>query len=406
MGILEKVKQLLGLKEIPRERVSVEPVSVYVPNVSSVQSKFIDPRYPREFLLELEKLILTNPDLAHAHQIFLDLAATDIDIFVDTDEGREEVEKLNESLNLENLARLLLSQLIINGAISLEWIVKEDLTGVEKAVRVPVSTVYFVYDEEKDEFQPYQYVPPKDPIKLNPATYKYYPLLTLDGSPYGIPPFIAAFSVVETQQAIMENLKAFAEKMGLIGFVDISVPPPQRLPGETEIEYQKRLKEYLEENADLFKEQIQKGIALHYDTTKVEYKEIAGIATSRELIDLVEQWMVSASKMQPSLLGRTTGSTETWATIAYEQFVRQLKNMQNLCKEAIEYGLKLHLTLAGAPFSELEVRFSPPPSLSPEKEAQSRKLDADRIVELAQAGLITSEEARKELGYDPEEVED
>jgi len=406
MGILEKVKELLGIKEVPKERVSVEPVSVYVPKLSSLQSRFIDPRYPRDFLPELEKLILTNPDLAHAHQIFLDLSATDLDIFVDTEEGREEIERLNEKINFENLSRLLLSQLIINGAISLEWIVKEDLSGIEKAVRVPVSTIYFVYDEETDEFQPYQYVPPKDPIKLNPATYKYYPLLTLDGSPYGIPPFVAVFSTVEIQQAVMDNLKAFAEKMGLIGFVDISIPPPQRLPGETEIEYQKRLKEYLEENAELFKEQIQKGIALHYDSTKVEYKEIAGITTSRELIDLVEQWMVSASKMQPSLLGRTTGSTETWATIAYEQFVRQLKNMQNLCKEALEYGLKLHLLLAGVSFSELEVRFSPPPSLSPEKDAQAKKLEADRIVELIGANLLTEEEARKELGYDTNEVDD
>jgi len=110
MGVLEKIKKLLGIEQkIERGRVSVEPISVLVPKVSSIQARFINPRYPREFLLELERLVLTNPDLSHAHQIFLDLAATDIDVIVDTEEGRSEIEKFNEEFNLQNFSRLLIS---------------------------------------------------------------------------------------------------------------------------------------------------------------------------------------------------------------------------------------------------------------------------------------------------------
>ncbi|MEO2083418.1 MAG: hypothetical protein ABGX12_05305, partial [Desulfurobacteriaceae bacterium] len=66
MGILESIKKLL--RKV-KGRVSIEPVSVNVPKTNYLPSKFINPRYPREYLLELERLVMTNPDLAHAHQI-------------------------------------------------------------------------------------------------------------------------------------------------------------------------------------------------------------------------------------------------------------------------------------------------------------------------------------------------
>ena len=405
-NILDKVKQLFNRdkKDIPKKRQTIEPVSIYYPNTTTTQSKLINPRFPYEYLTELETLVLTNPDLAHAHQIFLDLANRGFDIIVDKN-IQEEVQKFAEKIKIKQLSRQLFNQLILYGAVSLEWIIEPNLNGIKKAVRVPVWTIRFIYDEKQEEFIPYQWLPPKEPIKLSPLTYQYVPLLTLDGSPYGIPPFIAFFTVKDIQEEFLEEVKAITKKLGLIGFVDIKIPQPPKLSGETEIEYRKRLLQQLEEEAPLYQKQIQKGIAIHYDGTEIDFKDIPDSSISKDMIEMIERYSVSATKMQPSLLGRTTGSTETWATIAYEQFVSQLEDFQNVVKEVLEHGLKLHLTLKGLEWEILEVQFTPPPSLNPEKEEQAKKTKADRVIALLQAGLITEEEGRKELGYNPEEID-
>lgn len=405
MNIFDKIKQIFGFskEEISKQRQTIEPVSLYYRQTNTTQAKLLNPRFPYEYLTELENLVLTNPDLAHAHQIFLDLASRRFDIIAD-ENIKEEVENFIEKIKIRQLSRQLFNQLILYGAVSLEWVIEPDFNGIKKAIRVPVWTIRFLYDEKEDRFVPYQYLPPEEPIRLSPLTYQYIPLLTLDGSPYGIPPFIAAFAVKDIQEEILEEIKAVAKKLGLLGFIDVKIPQPPKLSGETEIEYRQRLIKQLQEEAPAYQEQIQKGVVIHYDGTEINFKEIPNASIGKDMIEIIEQFAVSSTKMQPSLLGRTTGSTETWATIGYEQFVSQLDDLQNIVKEVLEYGLKLHLTLKGLDYETLEVRFEPPPSLNPEKEEQAKKIRTDRVISELQNNLITPEEARKQLGYNPQEI--
>jgi hypothetical protein len=401
MGLFAFLKNLLGKKEIPKERVSIEPVSAFVPQTDLVSAKLIDPRYPREFLLKLERAVLTNPDLAHAHQIFLDLVNTDAKVWVEPNDEtlKGEVETLLGKLRIDDLKRQLFNQVILYGALSAEIVPNEELTEVEKVVRVPVPTVYFAYNKEEDKWEPYQWVGGKQ-IKLNPYTYVYKPLLTLDGSPYGIPPFLAALTIVDTQEEVIKELKNLAKKIGLLGFVDISIPVPPQLSGETETEYRKRLQEILTEEAQRINEQITKGVIVHYDSTEVEFKDISASDLGKGIIDQIEMWLLSGAKLQPSVIGRTTGSTETWATVAYTQFVRQLKNIQQLVADFLEYLIGFRLTLRGLEFQKVSVDFEDPPELNPKLNEEAKLVKAQRVIALYQAGLITEEEARKELGYD------
>ena len=78
--------------------------------------------------------------------------------------------------------------------------------------------------------------------------------------------------------------------------------------------------------------------------------------------------------------------------------------MQQLVEDVLEYFIGLHLTLRGMGFKHLEVEFEEPPDLNPKLTEEAQKVRADRVIALYQAGLITEEEARKELGYNPQEV--
>jgi hypothetical protein len=400
MGIFENIVK--KIKKGNAKKTSLEPINIYLPKTSNVESRLIQPRFPYEYLLELERIIMTNPDLAHAHQVFLDLSNTELKIKAE-EKTKNQILQFYKEINIEKLKTHFFNQIILYGAISHEWIVKDDLTGIKDSKIVPIWTIRFAYHEESDTFIPYQFLPPKDTIRMNENTYQYIPLLTLDGSPYGIPPFVSVFAVNDTYEEIIHEIANLATKTGMIGFIDMEITPPARASGETDKEWRDRVREFMVSEADAAQSMIQKGLIIHTSNTKVNYKEIPSSSIGKDITDMLEKWVISSAKMQPSLLGRTTGSTETWAYIAYEQFVRQLKNIQSKVESVIEYGTKLHLLLNNNT-EDFTVEFDKPPELDPEKEAKAGRERAIKLKTLLDAGIIEKEEARKEIGYDPKEA--
>ena len=387
--LFEKIRR--GLKPA---RQSIEPVTAVLPKTKDIRSRLIDPRFPRSALLEIERAVFTNPVLSQIHNLVINLANTGH--IVEADEGiKEEISKLAEKLNTDSLVNSLFSQIILYGCISAEVVVSEKLDGIEKIHRVHPANVYFLYDEESDSFKPYQVVADKT-IELNPNTYLYIPLLTIDGSPYAIPPMLSALSLVDTTENLIQELKSLANKIGLLGFLDISFPELPRSPAETETEYQKRAREFLQNTAQDIAENINKGILLHFEGTKVEFKDISTNASGlKEVMSLTEKWLIEGAKGQPALLGFSEGLTETWATVSLHIFISQLKNYQRLVERFLEYVYKLHLILAGYSFDDINVSFAEPPNFRAKEEEEARKLRVEWVIQLLQAGVIDIQTAKQ-----------
>ena len=407
MAILDWIKKLFNTETInksaiPTSRQSIEPIKPFTPQTLEARFKFIYPRYPREYLFLIEKAVVANPLLSQAHNLFITLANTGHEVIVqgkDKEKASKELEELASTINTDHLINQLLSQIVISGAISAEIVVKEDLSGIQKIALVPTSTIYFVYNPETDEYEPYQWVALTDPIKLNTKTYKYIPLLTMDGSPYAIPPLLASLSVVETFEEFINELKGLAKKIGLLGFLDIKFPPLPKAPSETEAEYQERLRAFLEKIGEDISSNINKGIFLHYDGTEAEFKEITSNAAGvKEIIELAERLAIEGAKLQPSLIGFSTGYTETWSSVALLTFSNQLQSMQTLVKRFLEYTYKLHLALKGFDIDDVDVEFEELPDFNPDKKAEAELKKAQYITTLLQNNIITVEEAREWLG--------
>ncbi|MFZ8785018.1 hypothetical protein [Thermocrinis sp.] len=412
MDLVRYLKRLfrsekVNLADLPKARVSVQAEKVLTPKTLDVRYKFVNPKYPREWLNVIAKAVVANPILSQVHNLTINLANTGHTVQVegkDAEKAREELKELAFLLNTDHLINQLIAQINISGAISAEVVVDEKLQGVKKVVFVPASTVYFVYNEETDEYEPYQWVGNAEPIKLNTATYKYLPLLTLEDSPYAIPPFLASLSIVEVVENMIAELKGLAQKIGLIGFLDVKFPPLAKAPNETETEYQERALRWLENIAQQISENMAKGIFLHFDGTEAEFKEISPNAGGiREIIDLAEKWLIEGAKSQPAVLGFSTGYTETWATVALHVFSAQLQNIQRLVRRFLEFTYRLHLMLRGFDIDDVNIIFNPLPDFEPQKKAEARLKEVQRIVQLLQAGIIDIETAKKELGYGPEE---
>ncbi len=387
--LFEKIRR--GLKPA---RQSIEPITAVLPKTNDRRSRLIDPRFPRSALLEIERAVFTNPVLSQIHNLVINLANTGHS--VEADEGtKEEISKLAEKLNTDSLVNSLFSQIILYGCISAEVVVSEKLDSIERIHRVHPANVYFLYDEESDSFKPYQVVADKT-IELNPNTYLYIPLLTVDGSPYAIPPMLSALSLVDTTDNLIQELKSLANKVGLLGFLDISFPELQRSPAETEVEYQKRAREFLQNTAQDIAENISKGILLHFEGTQVEFKDISTNASGlKEVMSITEKWLIEGAKGQPALLGFSEGLTETWATVSLHIFISQLKNYQRLVERFLEYVYKLHLTLAGYGFDDINVSFTEPPNFKAKEEEEVKKLRVEWVIQLLQAGVIDLQTAKQ-----------
>jgi hypothetical protein len=409
MNLVRYLKRLFGfekanLAELPKTRVSIQLEKIFSPKTLDVQYRFVNPKYPRDWLNTIAKAVVANPILSQVHNLVINLANTGHIVQVegkDAEKAKAELEELAFLLNTDHLVNQLIAQINISGAISAEVVVAENLQGIKNIVFVPAYTVYFVYNEETDEYEPYQWVGTANPIKLNPITYKYLPLLTLEDSPYAIPPFLASLSIVEVVESMITELKGLAQKIGLIGFLDVKFPPLAKAPNETETEYQERALKWLENIAQQVVENMSKGVFLHYDGTEAEFKEISPNAGGiREIIDLVEKWLIEGAKSQPAVLGFSTGYTETWATVALHVFSAQLENIQRLVKRFLEFVYRLHLMLKGFDIDDVNIIFNPLPDFEPQKKAEARLKEAQRIATLLQAGVIDVDTAKKELGYE------
>jgi hypothetical protein len=409
MDLVRYLKRLFGfekanLAELPKTRVSIQPEKIFSPKTLDVRYRFVNPKYPREWLNTIAKAVIANPILSQVHNLVINLANTGHIVQVegkDAEKAKAELEELAFLLNTDHLINQLVAQINISGAISAEVVVAENLQGIKKVVFVPAYTVYFVYNEETDEYEPYQWVGTANPIKLNPMTYKYLPLLTLEDSPYAIPPFLASLSIVEVVESMITELKGLAQKIGLIGFLDVKFPPLAKAPNETETEYQERALKWLENIAQQVVENMSKGVFLHYDGTEAEFKEISPNAGGiREIIDLAEKWLIEGAKSQPAILGFSTGYTETWATVALHVFSAQLANIQRLVRRFLEFVYRLHLMLKGFDIDDVNIIFNPLPDFEPQKKAEARLKEAQRIATLLQAGVIDVDTAKKELGYE------
>ena len=191
-----------------------------------------------------------------------------------------------------------------------------------------------------------------------------------------------------------------ARKLGLLGFLDIQFPHVQKAPNETEVEYQNRQKQFLQNVAQDVANNITQGVFLHFEGTKAEFKDISNGngREVKEIIELLERWTIEGAKSQPALLGFSTGYTETWATVALHTFISQLQSIQNIIKRFLEYTYRLHVVLKGYDVDDVKIIFNDLPDFQPQNKAQADLFEAQKLVQLLQAGIISVEEARKELG--------
>ncbi|MCC7308317.1 MAG: hypothetical protein IT173_12180 [Acidobacteria bacterium] len=383
----------------------------------------VSPVIDFEMLKTLKCLWLYNPDVSQYVANIVNLGNPGHSIAVDAASdaiAEKAVERLNESasriyrhgVGVDGLLNQYLASVAWSGAISSEDVVNFAAGRVEKVVLVPVEQIRFRYNAERDEYEAFQQSANfvrrevRDHsfglIRLNPETYKYFALATVENSPYAKPPATAAVeAIVEGQRPLMENIRYMAQKIGLMGLVSASVVAPPRKPGETDAEYQARATKYLSAVKGALDGNFNKGLLVTFRDQKIEHTPVAtGAQGVYDVNRMSEEQVFSGLHAMPGFHGRTDATTETFADVVYYLLTAQVQNMQRVVRRRQERTYMLDLRLGGIDVDAVSLVFNKAHSRNALDEARTEELRFKTVLEKIQAGAISPDEGANELGLD------
>lgn len=369
----------------------------------------INPLIPYEFLDFLEELVLTNPDFSQTVKRTVQLGNTghyvEFDGLKDSmqEKATESIENMAASIfqpsaGMDGLVNVLFRQILVKGAISCEFVPSNKFDRIDKVVMVPVKSIRFHFDGSN--FLPFQMVNGRN-VPLNTNQYMYVPLLQQENSPYGIPPFLSAMNLAFLQKDSLNDVKNIIRKYGLLGFVFAKRKLPFNESNMAPEEFQAYLRRDLQNFADNFRKNFSSGAAVAYDDVDISHHTITNDAKgATDIFQLVEQQIASGLDIDPSLLGRTYSTTETYAGVVYHAFLANLSNIRRLVKRVLEKIYYQHLLFQGFNLKRVTVSFNPDRALDPKAEIEATKLEVETVLLKLNAGIIDLDTAARELGYE------
>lgn len=385
------------------------------------QVTFISPGYISEYIPIIRKLYWINPDLGVAVNDMVQLTNTGHRVKFDAGESSEEQEQMR--LHLENkqyewgdgvagmngLINKMIAQIWIAGALSNEWVVNNDKTGVSHLALVNPESIRFQWNKKKLRFFPYQKQDSnigenigEKYVKLNPYTFKYFGLNGDTDIPYGIPPYLTAMNALSTQADMDKNIRYIMKQIGLLGFIQLLMDKPGQRVGESDEQYTTRLISVLSQAKDNVIEGIKDGIVVGYQEDhlfefQATTKNLLGVS---DLYNLNEIQVANGLKMASEFIGAGIKGSETGINIIFTKMLSQLQNVQKIVSANLKYGYTLELKLAGYNFKNLRVEFGPSTITDELKFQQSQEYKIRNVYNKYMAGVIGMQQMADELGYD------
>lgn len=420
INITRKAPENNTRKALPAGRTSIAPGSnSFIPTENGFEIML--PDYYLALIPYIRSLVSTNQNMSQALSNIVELGNTGHSIKFDASVSAEQIVKMQQHIearrknwavskpNVDGIVDRMFRQIMVSGALSVEWIPKNDLTGIKRIAMVNPETIRWGYDGKKDEYQPFQTVEGKvvnsstnNLITLNTNTYQYYAINGDTDIPYGIPPYLSALGPLNTQKKMMDNINFLIEQVGLAGFLEMLMEKPEREGDEAWDKYYARLDKFLDDAKARVTLGFRDGVSVGYkEDTEFKFhataKSFGGV---NEFFILNELLFGSGLNMDMSMMGRNYGSSEAQITIVFTKLLSQLNTIQQLVAACLEYGYTLELRLAGFQFKTLNVQFNPSTALDELKYQQAEEIRIRNYNQLYADGIISQEQYAQGVGYE------
>lgn len=377
----------------------------------------VSPSFRVEVIELIRKLYKVNPDISKALQDTFQLANTGhrIEFPNNTD---EESDKMRDHLRevtanwsnytngIDGLVTRMIVQCMISGAISVEGVPNDDLSGLSTILFVKPENIVFKR-EANGVYQPYQrnlqwYNNGQEYIKLNTQTYRYVSMYNDTDEPYGIPPFMAALDSVKSQADMKINMKHIMENAGMLGFLEALIEKPVQTASESVDRYERRLNKNLHALKVRLKEGMKDGLIVGYK----EDCEFKMNSTTKDMDNIDKPWTINQQSIanglgiNSSLIGVSTSTTEGGAGINLSTLLSQLKNIQNMVRFVLEFIYSLELRLAGFNNKGITITWYPATVSDDVKIQQANQYKVQNLHNMYTDGVISLTDYAQAMGYD------
>lgn len=379
------------------------------------QLDIIKPDFFIESIPYIRKLYKVNEDVGLALFDSIQLTNTGHEIKFDPSVPAEQQDKMRAHLKdvttnwhpgsagIDGLINKWIAQIYVSGALSEEWVVNKDMTGIDYNTLVDPETIRF-YRDNRGRYRPLQKpnkLVGKDYIKLNENTYSYRGLFSDSDTPYGVPPFLSALKAIDTQKDMKDNINHILTQLGLLGYLEVKVDKPLQQANEPETKYISRLNQLLRDTKRNVIQGFKEGVVVGFEEDhEFEFhsttKNLNGVT---DLFNMNENQVANGLKTSPSFLGVSQGSTESFLSIVFTKTLSQLKNVQKLLAMSLEKGYKLELMLAGFNPKGLKVQFKPSTVTDDLKVQQGKEIKQRVLRNLWIDGIISQDDYAEEMGY-------
>lgn len=380
-------------------------------------TNIVEPSFLTELVPLIRDLYKVNPDVSIALQDMFKLANTRhrVNFPHNTDKEaiimRDHLRKVQNTWSkytsgIYGLITKMIVQAMVGGAISIEAVPKNDLTGIATILFIKPETIRFKR-LSNGEYEPYQLVKvvPRNMyeplVKLNPETYKYIGIYNDTDEPNGVPPFLAALDSIKGQHDMRINFKHIMELMGMVGFLEAKMEKPPQDPSESKEAYRTRLSNLLKQ----LKINLVRGMKDGVVTGFIDDHEFKLNSTTQSLQHLDTVWnmnqqgVANGLGVNGNILGLTANTGEAGAGIMLSKMISQLKTLQELIIGALEFIYTLELRLAGFNNKGIEVEFATSTISDELKTQQSREYKVRTLVSLYNQGIISQDQFAWEMGY-------
>lgn len=367
--------------------------------------------YPFNLSDVIDNLFLFDPNFGKLLHTTVSLGNSGHELIIEAPTARQADLALREANDLsarcfpngggaDGLVNVLLSQATRTGGMVAEWVPDKNKTQIQRVYPFPVWTIRFKKDQKGNlvlgQLQDQQFV------ILNPLQVSYHAIRLQDGNPYPIPPVLNALRSAVVNKKVRDSINDWFSRLPILGVANITYDVPAQLPGESQDDYDVRCQRMLNELASSAGDNLlTKGVMVGFDNMKMTFNNTTAAAQgASELLQAIEEDLFTGLKADPVLFGRSFSRTETWSKVAFEELVNSLKSTQQGVKRVLEHGHRLNLALKGLSNLSVKLRFKPMRSLDAIRDANAESLLAGSILNQYNSGLISRDEARKELGYD------
>ena len=426
--------QGLATSQIPKagERTSIPDINGMVTGYKDAVAQ-ITPEFAIELLPALEHLAKHNADISYAVDNIVQLGSTKFALEFSDDVTDDMAKKMNLHIeavskswynysDVNGLVRDLLTQVVVTGAVSAEIVPNAKLKGVAYTVLVNPKNIRFVYKQEDGQYHPYQViqgvlgamVSASGPVstlglkELNTASYKYIAGRRFSENPYAVPSFLSAIEATIIERDMINNFAMIIKKQGLLGFLEVMLTPPQRLPSESDDAYISRCTAYISRTIPEIEKSQGKGYVVGFGGSH-EFKmhnTVQNASGVKELFDLNSVIKMAGLKQDPSMLGKNFTTTETLGRVLLTKLSTQVVHFQQVVAAFLRELYMAELRMAGFKFSGLEICFEKPLLGDAMKEEQTIQTKIANLTALYNQGIISQQMFATEMGYDKPELEE